>query len=153
MKHAILIAGLLGLGVLAGCAQRPSLFPNSDKSLNRKSAQFAADAARRHPYKSNAPRGPEAQGLADYNLMSGRIQILNASDQDWKDVEVWVNHDYVCWLPIIEKGKARVKTINFKMLYDANGNHFRTNGGKNPLETVEVYCDGKMHNLPTKLTD
>lgn len=153
MKNSFTIAAICVLGVLAGCAGRPALFPNSDKNLNRTSAEFAADAAKRHPFKANAPHAGDADGRAEYDLMFGTVQVLNTSNEDWKDVEIWVNHDYVCWLPIIEKGDARVKTINFQMLYDGSGHYFWTDGGKNPLKTVEVYRNGKIYNLPTKLSD
>ena len=151
-KLAILLA-LAGAGLAIGCAGRPSLIPNSDPSLRRTSAQFAADAARRHPYKGEAPRGGEALGRAEYNLVLGTVQVLNYSDEDWDDVEIWVNRKYVCWLPKIEKGKQRVKTINFQMLYDDAGNYFWTNGGKTPVQEVEVFRNGKMYTIPTYLQD
>ena len=153
MKKSLTIALLGGLGLAAGCAGRPSLVPNSDPNLRRTSAQFAADAARRHPYKADAPRGGVAMGRAEYNLLMGTLQVLNYSDEDWDNVEIWVNRKYVCWLPKIEKGKQRVKTINFQMLYDDAGNYFWTNGGKTPVEQVELYKNGKMYSIDTYLQD
>jgi hypothetical protein len=147
------IAAVCGAGLLAGCAGRPSLVPNSDPNLRRTSAQFAADAAKRHPYKSDAPRGGEALGRAEYDLVFGTLQVLNYSDEDWDDVEIWVNRKYVCWLPKVEKGKQRVKTINFQMLYDEAGNYFWTNGGKTPIQEVELYRNGKIYTVPTFLQD
>lgn len=153
MNRSLTIALLGGLGLAAGCAGRPSLVPNSDPNLRRTSAQFAADAARRHPYKADAPRGGAAMGRAEYNLLMGTLQVLNYSDEDWDNVEIWVNRKYVCWLPKIEKGKQRVKTINFQMLYDDAGNYFWTNGGKTPVEQVELYKNGKMYSIDTYLQD
>lgn len=153
MTRSLTIALLSGLGLAAGCAGRPSLVPNSDPNLRRTSAQFAADAARRHPYKADAPRGGAAMGRAEYNLLMGTLQVLNYSDEDWDNVEIWVNRKYVCWLPKIEKGKQRVKTINFQMLYDDAGNYFWTNGGKTPVEQVELYKNGKMYSIDTYLQD
>lgn len=153
MNKSLAIALLGGLGLAAGCAGRPSLVPNSDPNLRRTSAQFAADAARRHPYKADAPRGGAAMGRAEYNLLLGTLQVLNYSDEDWDNVEIWVNRKYVCWLPKIEKGKQRVKTINFQMLYDDAGNYFWTNGGKTPVEQVELYKNGKMYSIDTYLQD
>src|SRR6185437_3672535 len=153
MTRSLTIALLGGLGLAAGCAGRPSLVPNSDPNLRRTSAQFAADAARRHPYKADAPRGGAAMGRAEYNLLMGTLQVLNYSDEDWDNVEIWVNRKYVCWLPKIEKGKQRVKTINFQMLYDDAGNYFWTNGGKTPVEQVELYKNGKMYSIDTYLQD
>jgi len=153
MNRILTIALLGGLALAAGCAGRPSLVPNSDPNLRRTSAQFAADAARRHPYKADAPRGGAAMGRAEYNLLMGTLQVLNYSDEDWDNVEIWVNRKYVCWLPKIEKGKQRVKTINFQMLYDDAGNYFWTNGGKTPVEQVELYKNGKMYSIDTYLQD
>jgi len=92
-------------------------------------------------------------GRAEYNLLMGTLQVLNYSDEDWDNVEIWVNRKYVCWLPKIEKGKQRVKTINFQMLYDDAGNYFWTNGGKTPVEQVELYKNGKMYSIDTYLQD
>jgi len=97
----IAIITVVGLGLLAGCAGRPSLFPNSDPALQKTSAEFAADAAKRQPYKNEAPRGGEAMGRAEYDLTFGHLQILNTSEEDWDNVEVWVNQKYVCAIPKI----------------------------------------------------
>lgn len=151
-KLAVVVA-LGGLSFLAGCAGRPSLFPNSDPNLQKTSAQFAADAAKRHPYKADAPRGGDALGTAEYDLTFAHVQILNYSEEDWDNVEVWVNHKYVCWVPKIEKGKQRVKTLPFQMLYDGEGNYFWTDHGKNPVQEVELYRNGKLYTIPAKMAE
>src|SRR4051794_40003928 len=136
--------------ILAGCAGRPSLIPNSDKNLRRTSAQFAADAAKRHPYKSNAPRGGEAVARAEVGYMLKQITIANLSQEAWNDVEVWVNQKYVVALPAMEPGK--LKTINFQMLYDDQGNYFTTDN-KQMVDKVELFRDGKMYDVKVKLGD
>src|SRR5205807_2493830 len=153
MKYALIVFAAMVLGHMAGCSGRPSLLPNSDPNLRKTSAQFAADAAKRHPYKADAPRGGEALGRAEYDLTFGHLQILNTSEEDWDDVEVWVNKKYCCWVPKIEKGKERVKTLNFQMLYDGEGNYFWTDNGKNLLQLVELYRNGKMYSIPTYLAE
>jgi len=152
MKRAVCLSAVLGMSFFAGCNQ-PTLIPNTDPNLRRTSTQFAADAAKRHPYKADAPQGGEALANAQYDLTFSTISLLNYSTEDWTDVEVWVNRKYVCWLPLIEKGKVRVKTINFSMLYDADGNSFSTDGGKNPVQAVEILRSGKMYAVSTKLAD
>ena len=147
------VSSVIAMGLLAGCAGRPSLLPNSDPNLNRTSAQFAADAAKRHPYKTTAPSGGEALASAQYNLTFGTIQVLNFSDEDWKDVELWVNRNYVVYIPLLEKGKVQVKTIPFQMLFDDAGNSFYTDGGKNPIKTIEICRNDKMYTVPTKMAD
>src|SRR5947207_14128888 len=120
-KATFLLVALLLVGC-AGCAGRPSLIPNADKSLRRTSAQFAADAAKRHPYKSDAPRGGEAVARAEVGYMLKQITIVNLSPQAWNDVELWVNQKYVVFVPVMEPNK--LKTLNFQMMYDDQGNYF-----------------------------
>ncbi len=145
-----IIGSIVVLIILAGCAGRPSLIPNSDKNLRRTSAQFAADAAKRHPYKSNAPRGGEAVARAEVGYMLKQITIANLSQETWNDVEVWLNQKYVVGLPIMEPGK--LKTINFQMLFDDQGNYFTTDN-KQMVNKVEIFRDGKMYDVKTKLGD
>ncbi|HVT89739.1 MAG TPA: hypothetical protein VHD56_12860 [Tepidisphaeraceae bacterium] len=145
--------GAMLLGAAAGCAGRPQILPNSDASLRRSSAQFAADAAKRHPYKADAPRGGEIAARAQVGYMIDQLEVANLSDTDWDDVEVWVNKKYVIYIPKVEKGADRVKVINFRMLFDESGNSFPTDNTKTRIESVEVYKDGKMYDVTTKLAD
>ena len=98
MKFAVIVVTVCAMFIAAGCAGRPSLLPNSDPSLRRTSAQFAADAAKRHPFKSNAPSGGEAKVSAQYNLTFATVELLNFGDDDIDDVEVWVNRNWCCWI-------------------------------------------------------
>ena len=152
MKYVTSSIALVAL-CLAGCEGRPSLFPNSDPNLRKTSTQFAADAAKRQPYKADAPRAGDALGSAQYDLTFAHVQILNYSEEDWDDIEIWVNKKYVCFLPKIAKGKQRVETITFQMLYDSEGNYFWTDNGKNPLQDVEMYRNGKMYTLKTSMAE
>jgi len=106
---------VLSMAVLAGCKARPSLVPNSDPMLRKTNAEFAADAKKRHPYPADATKGPEAVARAQVGYDRNKIELANLSNEDWKDVDVWVNGAYVVHLPRVEKGK--LKTINFPMLY------------------------------------
>jgi hypothetical protein len=137
--------------ILAGCAGRPSLIPNADKSLRRTSAQFAADAAKRHPYKSDAPRGGEAVSRAQVGYTLNQLDVVNLSKEPWNDVEVWVNQKYVCFVPSMPPNQ--LKTLNFQMLYDDQGNYFPLDNKKVLIDKVEVYSDGKMYDVPVKLGD
>jgi hypothetical protein len=148
-----LIAAAAACGFVAGCEGRPSLFPNSDPALNKTSTQFAADAAKRFPYPGASARTGPAPGRAEIDLMMAQLQVLNSGDDDWKDVDIWVNASYVCHIPLIPKGKLTVKTIAFGMLFDAKGNSFSTEGGKNPVNRVEVSHDGKLYTIPMRLAD
>jgi hypothetical protein len=151
--HISCCVGVIALGFLAGCEGRPTLMPNSDSTLNKTSTQFAADAAKRFPYPAEAAKAGEAPGRAEIDVMLARLQILNSGDEDWNDVEIWVNQAYVCHVASIAKGKEKVKTVDFTMLYDDKGNYFTTNGGQNPVKLVEMKRNGQMYQIHTSMAD
>src|SRR4051812_10691708 len=97
------------LTLAAGCAGRPSLVPNRDPALQKTSAQFAADAAKRFPYKSDVPQAGEAVARAQVRYAMKYLDVVNLSDQDWNNVEIWVNEKYVVFLP-------QMKAKDFKSL-------------------------------------
>ena len=141
-----LACALLGAGF--GCSGRPSIVPNSDPSLRRSSAQFAADAAKRQ-YHAEAPRGGEAAARAQVAYMLDRIEMVNLSDEDWQDCEVWVNQQFVVHVPKMERG--RLKRLNFQMIFDDKGKYVPTD--KFIVKKVEVFRDGKMFDVPVQLAD
>jgi len=153
IRRELIAAGVALCGLLAGCEGRPTLFPNSDPALQKTSTQFASDAAKRFPYPVQADHAGATQGRAAVDLMLDQIEILNYSNEDWKDIDIWVNQSYVCHVPLISKAKQKVETIAFAMLYDGKGNYFSTNGGKNPVNRVEIYHNGKVYDIPVKLAD
>jgi len=142
---------VLALTFVAGCSGRPSVFPNSDKSLRKTSAEFAADAAKRHPYKKDAPRGGEAVGRAQVGYTLNQIDVVNLSKDPWNDVEVWVNQNYVVFLPSMPPNQ--LKSIPFQMLFDDKGAYFPLDNKKVLVTKVEIYRDGKMYDVPVKLGD
>jgi hypothetical protein len=73
-----------------GCSGRVAIMPNSDKALNRTPAQFAADASRR-TYPAELPDGGKADARAQVAYEVDQIQLLNLSQEDWTDLELWVN--------------------------------------------------------------
>ena len=150
-KTLALCAAATVASLALGCAGRPALIPNPDKNLRKASAQFAADAAVRHPYKSDAPRGGEAIARAQVGYALDRLDVVNLSQEEWTDVELWVNEKYVVHLPRIEP--QRLKIINFQMLYDGRGNYFPTDNKKVLVSKVEVLKDGKMFDVPVRLGD
>ena len=134
-----------------GCSGRPSLIPNSDKDLRRSSAQFAADAAKRFPYKADAPRGGEAIGRATVGYTLDQLDVVNLSQEEWNDVEIWVNQKYVVHLPKMLPNK--LVTLNFQMIFDDKGDYFPTDNKKVLVNKVEMYKDGKMYEIPVRLGD
>ena len=150
----VAIGALTLAGILFGCQGRPTLFPNSDSNLHKTSTEFAADAAKRFPYPGDtAGKGGEIAGRAEVDTMMTNLQLLNSSEDDWKDIDVWVNKSHVCHIPLIPKGKEKVETISFSMLYDEHGNYFTTQNGKNPVNRVEIVRDGKIYTVPVRLAD
>lgn len=150
-------SAFLAAAAIIGCAGRPALIPNSDPSLRKNSAQFAADAAKR-TYEADAPKGGDAAARAEVNYTIKEVRIVNLSPDDWHDVEVWVNQKWVVYLPLIpHQGNTTegYRKFNFQMLYDTNGNSFPVNifNSKIRVEKVEVFHDGKMYNVPVHLSD
>ena len=99
---------------VAGCTGdgSPTLIPNADPALRRTSTELAADSAKRS-YPANAPKEQKAIARADYNLMDRKFDLANTSDSDWKNVEVWINQEYVLSVPIFTRNSA--ETLNFEL--------------------------------------
>jgi hypothetical protein len=145
------VIGVLVICGLAGCAGRPSLLPNRDKDLRKTSVAFAADAAKRS-YPESAPRGAEAQAQAsvDHGL-ANRIEVINLSDENWTNVELWVNGKYVVFIP--NWPSRRMEQVNFQMLYDREGGSFPVDNKNVRVATIEIFVDGKLHAVPARLVD
>lgn len=141
--------GLLTLG-LWGCVGEtsPGILPNNDPTLRESGRQLRDDASKR-VYEADAPRGGEAEARAQYNLMSKNFDLVNLSDEDWQRVDVWINQKYVLHVARMEKQVA--KRLDFDMFYDQNGEHFKTEDGNNPLQSLEIFCDGKMYTVATTM--
>src|SRR5512140_1134627 len=100
MKKQIVAGFLAGAAFRAamsmmGCTERPTLIPSSDPWLNKPSKELAADAAKRAPYKADTPRGDDSQTRAQVSYITHVLELMNMTDQEWTDVEVWVNQQYV----------------------------------------------------------
>ncbi|HLL89699.1 MAG TPA: hypothetical protein VK324_10365 [Tepidisphaeraceae bacterium] len=135
---------------IAGCEKRPSLFRNSDAALNKTSSQFSSDAANRS-YHADAARAGQADGRASVDYQFNTVQVANLSSRDWTDVEVWVNHKYVVFVPRIPARELR--TFNFQMLYDGRGNHLPTKSVTPQVQSVELYMNGQMYDVPIRLAE
>lgn len=152
MKLHVYLA-LIGVGLSLGCSGRPSVLPNSDPELRKTMAELAADAAKRHPYKTDVPRGGEALARASVDYTFKTIQILNYSDIDWEDVEIWVNQNYVVYVPKIPHAKEGAKTLDFQMLFDDKGEYFWTEHGKVKIDQLEMLREGKMYTIKMSPAD
>jgi hypothetical protein len=143
------------LATLAGCAGRPSLIPNSDPALRKTSAQFASDAAKRHPFNASLPSGGTAQGRAQVGYGRDTIEIVNLGTQDWQNVELWANRKYVVFIPRIRAGADRVTTINFQMMFDENGHYFPLDNStpQRMVRQLEIVRDGSIYTVPFAQAD
>ena len=147
---------MLGLTTI-GCAGRAELWPNSDPALQKTSAEFAADAAKRFPYKTDAPRGGQALARTEIGYFTDRIDIANLSDTEWTNVELWVNGNYVVFLPTLLPNV--VKSIPFQALYNDQGQSLPTHQGawysQQPLmiTKIELYRDGKLYDVPVQTAE
>jgi hypothetical protein len=147
----VLVCGCVGL--LLGCEGRTEIFPNSERALRRSPAEFAADSAKRFPYKADAPRGGEAIGRCQVGYSVNKLEITNLGDQDWDNVEIWVNKQYVVWLPKIKARSGKVTAIPFRDIYNEAGQHFPEDNRKVLIDLVEIYHDGKMYEVKKQLAD
>ena len=148
-----LIVALIAL-TGTGCGAASSLFANSDPALRKKPEEFAADAAKRHPFKADLPRGGEAVGRAQVNYGTDKIELTNFSEEDWEDVEIWVNRTYVVAVPRIAKGGTTLKTLEFQILFDSTGHSFPTNNtNANQVRELEMLRGGKIYDIRFQLAD
>jgi hypothetical protein len=138
--------------VMSGCTTRPSFIRNADPDLRKSKGEFAADAAKRQ-YESTAPRAGSANGGAVIDYGIHQITLVNSSSQDWNNVEIWLNHQYVILIPKIPADAARAEIVNFNTIFIPKGASFPTDSGTNPITSVEMYKDGSMFTLMTQLAD
>ena len=150
MRHAWML-GVSCLAVAAGCTQRPPPFITNDRALRKPSTELAADSVKRFPYKTDAEKGGEAVARAQVGNTANWMEIVNLSDQDWSDVEIWINKNWVVYLPTMERGK--LKRIPFSAIFNDKGNTFPTSIKTERLELVEVLRDGKMYTVRLQLAD
>ena len=149
MKNLILSS--IALCTLVGCSGRAELFPNSDTMLRKPSTAFAADAAKRFPYKIDAPRAGMAQARAQVGYALDVLEITNLSGEDMANVELWVNQEYCVFLPRMQKNK--LKKLTFQMLFNEDGLSFPTDNKLRRINKLEMYFDGKMYDVKLQLAD
>ncbi len=140
--------------MICSCTSRPSFVrsANADPALRKSNAEFAADASHRQ-YGANVPHAGYANGGCEIDYGFHYLSVVNSSSQDWNNVEIWVNKQYVIMIPKIAANAARAEIVSFDMIYDSKGASFPTDSAKTPITSVEMYTDGKMFTLMTQLAD
>ena len=147
-------AGIYVVGGMVGCSGRAELLPNSDPNLRHTSTEFAVDAAKRFPFKADAPSGGNAAARAQVGYMLKKLEIVNLSPDDWSNVEIWVNQKYVVGIAKMENHK--LEALPFQMLFNDQGHSFPTDNTKEAdtlINKVQIYNDGKMYDVPLQLAD
>lgn len=150
-RWTVVCALALTTCLLVGCTDRPAILPNPDPALRKKTTHFAADAAKRFPYPADAPSGGEAEARAMIGYMLDRMDVVNLSGEDWTDVDVWVNGEYVIHIPTMKS--KDLKRVEFKALYNDKGDHFPTSNTKVVVKKVEIFRDGKLYSVVTRVGD
>ena len=145
------IAAVLTAGLVAGCVEgRTQVGPNRDHSLRMNEKAFAADAKTR-VYPATAPQAGSAPMRAEVDYMLKVINVVNLGDTAWGNAELWVNGQYVCHLPQIEPKLE--KTVNFQILFDAQGASFPTSLAIAQVKKLELFYDGSLYTVPLHLAD
>ena len=153
LHRCALSVAVLALATVFGCADRPTIFDNPDPNLRLSSSELRGDALARFPYKQDIPKARESAARAQVAYQLNRVDVVNYSQADWEDVEVWVNRKYVCHIPKMQRGK--LKEIHFPMLFDEKGNSFPMNSNKGQMlvRSVEILRDGKLYQLTVEAAD
>jgi hypothetical protein len=151
LKTLVTAAGLAMVAAMVGCAGRPQIIPSDDPTLRKTSTEFAADAAKRFPYKSDAPSGGDIRSRAEIGYMFNRVELANLSGEDWNDVDVWINQSYVVHLTSLKNNQDR--SIAFQMFYDDSGHYYPTSGENRIVKKIELCKDGKMYTVPVQTAD
>jgi len=138
------ILPILAVAVMAGCTQ-PTLIQNPDPELRHSVSELKTDSSARFPYRFDAPHMKDSTARSQVDYGFDRLDILNFSGEDWENVEVWVNRQYVCHVPELKDRK--LSRIDFAMLYNIYGKNFPLDNTKEIVHTVEVYKDGQFHDL------
>lgn len=146
------VGAIVGGGM--GCDE-PGYYPNQDPALRKSRTALRADSTQRlYPADASRVKGLAIRSQIGY--MARTVDVANLTDQDFANVEVWVNGQYVCYLPKMEKGV--LKSIPWDALYDREGKHLPTDGAgvrSFVVNTVELYMDNgggaKLYDVPVSV--
>lgn len=149
LTAAALLAALAAVALTGGCSGQVSMLPNSNKELRKTPAQFAADAAQRHPFPAELPEAGEAEARAQVDYQFDTVELVNLSGEDWTDVDVWVDRTHVVHVPTLRGGGKRTTTLHFQMMFDAQGNHYPTknSSAERQIRRLELVRDGKVYHV------
>lgn len=141
---------MLGVGIIAGgCTSGNNrLNPNPEKSFQKKPRQLTAYASER-AYPAEATKAEKSPIVAEVDYGIDVINLVNLGTEDWQDVDVWVNQQYVVKLASLRVGVQR--GINFRLLYDNAGHQAPSKGVW--IKTVEIERGGELYPVRLKIAD
>jgi hypothetical protein len=147
MRRALFALSLVAGSLVLGCQDNAVLIRNTDANLNKSAATFATEAKERFPYPADVQRGERIDARAEIGYMWNIVNVLNYSDQDWENIEIWINKSYVLPLPKMEA--RQTKRISFKMFYNDQGQYFPLGGTM--IEDLEIKKDGVLYRVPCQI--
>jgi len=149
-RHAVILVG--AVLAIAGCGESKwaSSLPQQDPALRKTKVQFAADAATR-TYPADAPHKMTNDLRAQVEYGVKWLDIANLTDQEWDDVDVWLNQRYVIHVPKIPA--KHLERLWFRGMYDQQGHSFPTDKLPTLVQKLEVFKDGVLYDLPVHLAD
>lgn len=149
MKTACIVAAMVAGALAVGCASGTNrLNPNPEKSLQKKPQELVEYAAGLE-YPADAPRAEVSPIVAEIDYGIDVINLVNLGNEDFQDLDVWVNRQYVVKLASLPVGRQR--GINFHILYDKDGQRAPVKGVW--IQSVELLRDGQMFPARLKIAD
>ncbi|MGF1634737.1 MAG: hypothetical protein ACFCVE_12870 [Phycisphaerae bacterium] len=139
---------LLSAGLL-GC--EPTLQPYSRAEYRKTPEDLRLQAMPLHPYPASLPEVSPSYVGGQYGLSVNRLELLQDSGEDWKDLQVWVNETYVA--PLGDMPDGKLVQVPFRVMYDAQGKEmpwFRTDVVP---EKVEIVREGQRVQVPVRQAD
>lgn len=138
------------LAVLAGgCASGTSrINPNPEKSLQKKPKELVAYAAEKE-FPVDAQKMEQSPVLAEVDYGLDVINLVNLGTEDWQDVDVWVNQQYVVKLGSLPVGRQR--GINFHLLYDKAGQRAPSKGVW--VKSIEIVRGDEVYSPRVRMAD
>ncbi len=135
--------------LVAGCHQT-ALIPNPDPTLRKSRSSFRADAAgRTYPADARKAKGLVARAQIGYHLKW--VEVANLSEEDWTNVEVWIDGQYVAFVPSIPA--RTLKRIEFQSIYDKDGKMLPTESQTYAVSKLEVLIDGTLYDVTVRPAD
>ncbi len=148
MYRAFIALSIVAGSMVLGCQNSNAvLIPSSDSSLNKTASTFASEAKAYFPYPKEAARGTDIDARAEIGYMWNVINLVNYSGEDWENVEVWINKQYV--LPIAKMESGKTKRVSFKLFYNEAGTYFPLGGTM--INSLEIKRDGSMYTVPCQI--